>query len=670
MRRSFVLIVFLALTQFTSAQTLNDTIMTPDYRAFSLAEITPAGWLKQQLEHMQKGSTGHLDEIYDKLKNDNGWLGGAGDNWEETPYWLDGAVPLAWLLRDSILQKKVRRYIEWVIEHQRPSGYFGPITATEKKSGTISAGNCGDGEDWWPKMVMLKTLQQYYDATGDSSVIGFMQRYFTYQLNSLSTCGLGRWTEWSKARGVENMMIVCWLYSITHDSQLVKLFDLLQKDAYHWDEWFKGRGLLMNAAKIQDDRGVMQRHSVNVAMGIKDPAIQYLRTNDQAHLKTLNTAFDDLMTLHGLPMGIFSGDEDLHGNGLIQGTELCTIVETMFSLENAIRITGDVKYMDALERICFNALPAQTTTDYHYKQYFQLPNQVQVARGALAFSVTQSNGMSNVFGTRSGYTCCYTNMHQGWTKFAAQLWHRYQDKGIATFTYSPSQLKTELNGRELTITESTNYPFEDEIRFRVEVKDSLRFPWQLRIPSWCDKAEIFVNGKLMESAAGGRLITIEREWKKNDELLLRLPMNILISRWPANSRTVERGPIVYALKIRENWKKGSHLEAGDYFSIFPGSAWNFALLQNQVGKPENFQVKIKPFSAAFDWTQASAPVEILAKARSLPLWKMQDGILHQPVCDRSGLYNGPADSALKNITLIPYGCTKLRIVAFPVVKER
>src|SRR3546814_4757980 len=87
--------------------------------------------------------------------------------------------------------------------------------------------------------------------------------------------------------------------------------------------------------------------------------------------------FTDLMTLHGLPMGIFSGDEDLHGNAPTQGIELCSITESMFSLEKIIAVTGDVRYMDALERMTFNALPTQTTDDYNMKQYFQVANQVQ-----------------------------------------------------------------------------------------------------------------------------------------------------------------------------------------------------------------------------------------------------------------------------------------------------
>src|SRR5699024_1443304 len=103
---------------------------------------------------------------------------------------------------------------------------------------------------------------------------------------------------------------------------------------------------------------------------LKSPAINYQRTGDERYLQTLKTVFKDLMTLHGLPMGTFSGDEDLHGNDPSQGTELCAIAESMFSLEQIIAITGDTHYMDALERMTFNALPPQTTDDYNAKQYF------------------------------------------------------------------------------------------------------------------------------------------------------------------------------------------------------------------------------------------------------------------------------------------------------------
>lgn len=156
-------------------------------------------------------------------------------------------------------------------------------------------------------------------------------------------------------------------------------------------------------------------------MALKSPAINYQRSGDSLYLKQLKTGWNDLMLLHGLPMGIFSGDEDLHGNDPTQGVELCAIVESMYSLEKIISITGDIHYMDALERMTFNALPTQTSDDYNNKQYFQIANQVEVSRGVFDFSLPFDRGMNNVFGLRSGYTCCTANMHQGWTKFTTHL---------------------------------------------------------------------------------------------------------------------------------------------------------------------------------------------------------------------------------------------------------
>ena len=79
---------------------------------------------------------------------------------------------------------------------------------------------------------------------------------------------------------------------------------------------------------------------------------------------------------HGLPNGMFSADEHYAGQDPSQGTELCAVVEAMFSLQQAIRVTGDAALADRLERIAFNALPATFTADMWAHQYDQQPNQV------------------------------------------------------------------------------------------------------------------------------------------------------------------------------------------------------------------------------------------------------------------------------------------------------
>lgn len=654
------------------AQAACAQLQTSPYKEIPLGSIKPEGWLRDQLVIMKDGSTGHLDEVHPKLKNDNGWLGGKGDGWEETPYWLDGAVPLAYLLDDATLKAKILQYVNWTLDHQRPSGYFGPLTKDEReKNIVITPETCASGEDWWPKMIMLKVLQQYYEASNDQRVIPFMTKYFNYQLAAIKTCPVGKWTEWATSRGADNVMMAQWLYTKTKDPSLIELASLIESQSFEWSTWLGNRDWVMWAAANQTDEFWMRRHAVNIGMALKSPAINFERTGDEKYLKAIKTGWSDLMNLHGLPMGIFSGDEDLHGNDPTQGVELCAIVEAMYSLEKTIAITGDIQYMDALERMTFNALPTQTTDDYNAKQYFQVANQVQVSRGVFDFSLPFDRGMNNVFGLRSGYTCCTSNMHQGWTKFASHLWYSTKSNGIAAIEYSPNTLTTIIgkDQTDVTIKEVTNFPFEESVTFDITLKKATAFPLELRIPSWCEEATVMLNGKELQKGKGGQMITIDRTWNNKDQLRLTLPMKVSTSNWAKNSRAIERGPLVYALKLGERWEKGNQEKEGDYFSIYPTEDWNYALLEAIVKNPaENLKVITKPMPQKFVWNQKGSPIEITTSAKKIPNWKVVDGVAHQPVTDRNGVYKGKVDQEVKTITLIPYGFTKVRVVAFPVVK--
>lgn len=673
MKKSIILLLAIlnfSLCEAYSLEFFQDTLTT--YTEMPLGSIKPKGWLLDQLQIMRAGSTGHLDEVHAKIKDRNGWLGLTGDGWEETPYWLDGALPLAYLLDDPGLKAKVLRYVNWTLDNQRPSGYFGPITKAEREKGIkITADNCADGEDWWPKMVMLKVLKQYFEATQDPRVIPFMKKYFAYQAAAIKNCPLGKWTEWATSRGADNTMMVQWLYAMTKDESLLNLAAQIESQSFEWSTWLGNRDWVMWAAANQTGELWMRRHAVNIGMALKAPAINYQRTGDLKYIRALKTGWNDLMTLHGLPMGIFSGDEDLHGNAPTQGVELCAIVESMFSLEKIISITGDIQYMDALERMAFNALPAQTTDTYNEKQYFQIANQVQISRGVFDFSLPFEQQMNNVLGLRSGYTCCTSNMHQGWTKFASHLWYETADDGIAALAYSPSELTAEVGNEntQIVINEVTQYPFDDKINFEISIKRPTAFPFKLRIPSWCREATVSLNGILLRTEKGGQVITLNSVWKNNDRITLHLPMEVSTSSWGKNSSAIERGPLVYALKLGERWEKGTHETEGDYFSVYPTEDWNYGLLRNVIKDPkQNLEVKVKPLSEKFLWNLQHAPIEITVPAKQIPGWQAADGVAYQPVTDRTGVYRGKVDEAVKKITLVPYGFTKVRIVAFPVVK--
>ncbi|WP_019987456.1 beta-L-arabinofuranosidase domain-containing protein [Rudanella lutea] len=664
-----VLVSMAALAQTTPVANRAPLAPTP-YTELPLGSIRPMGWLRTQLETMNQGSTGHLDEYYPKIKNDNGWLGGKGDGWEETPYWLDGAVPLAYLLDDPTLKAKVLKYINWTLDNQRPSGYFGPTTKYELETGKpVVSGEQGD--DWWPKMIMLKVLQQYYSATADPRVIPFMTRYFRYQHEHLAKNPLVKWTEWAQARGGDNLMLVYWLYNRTGDKFLLDLGEQLRTQTTPWTRYFGERNWVMQAAAQQNGQQWMDRHAVNVGMGLKLPVIEYHGKRDAKQLEAFKTGWSDLMLLHGLPHGMFSGDEDLHGNDPVQGVELCAIVEAMFSLEQAIAIAGDVTYMDALERMTYNALPTQTTDDYNSRQYYQTANQVEVARGVYNFSLPFTRGMNHVFGPYAGYTCCTANMHQGWTKFAAHLWYG-TNGGLAAVEYAPSVLKTAVAGAPVTITQETAYPFGETVAFTIDMAKQAAFPLEFRVPGWCTEGTLTLNGQPLSRGKGGTMLRVQRSWKPGDRLMLTLPMRVTTSNWAKNSRAVERGPLVYALKIPADWTQKELKEEGTYYEIKPkaDARWNVGLSLNVVKDPvANTTVTVRNAApTGFVWNEANAPIEIRAKGREIPGWKLVNGVAHQPISTREGFYRGEVNPQEEEITLIPYGCTKLRVVAFPVVR--
>src|SRR3546814_7301609 len=120
---------------------------------------------------MKTGLNGNLDQKYASVVGSrNAWLGGDGDAWERGPYWIDGLLPLAYILNDKELIAKVQPWVEWTLTHQREDGYIGPLVA-EGEIKEEAGLQKGMREDWWPRMVMLKILKQYYSATQDHRVI-------------------------------------------------------------------------------------------------------------------------------------------------------------------------------------------------------------------------------------------------------------------------------------------------------------------------------------------------------------------------------------------------------------------------------------------------------------------------------------------------------------------
>ena len=639
------------------------------YIELPLGSIQARGWLLEMLERQRSGITSSLDELYPQVMGiRNGWLGGDGDQWERGPYWIDGLLPLAYLLDDADLKSKVQPWIEWTLSSQREDGFFGPSTDFSYEKGVQRS----NSKDWWPRMVMLKVLCQYYSATADERVISFMTNYFRYQLNTLPQTPLGNWTFWAEYRACENLQAVLWLYNITGDGWLLDLARLLHSQSIDYTHIFLDTDNMKKTASI---------HGVNLAQGLKEPVIYWQVQADEKYLNAVKKGLQDIRDYNGIPNGMFGADELLHGNNPTQGSELCTAVELMYSLEQMIRITGDTEYADLLEKIAYNALPAQISDDFTSRQYFQQANQVLVTRNIHNFDINHGE-TDLVFGLLTGYPCCTSNLHQGWPKFTGNLWYATPEGGLAALTYAPSQVRALVCGRtEVQITEDTHYPMDGHICLTVNYKDKTTkaiFPLKLRIPSWSKGALLTVNGEPVSNTDPGTIAVIDRIWQDGDKVELTLPMEVSIQEWYECSVSVERGPLVFALKIGEEWVRKEFEDPASiygktYWEVYPLSKWNYGLMKFDRKNPSGaFEVLIDKEKMVSDWywNPESAPVIIKAKAKEIPSWQLYNHMAGPLPYGNMTYGLGTEDLPVETVTLIPYGCTTLRISEFPVINEK
>lgn len=611
--------------------------------------IKPIGWLRRQLEIQARGLGGRLDETWPDVGPDSGWLGGAGESWERGPYFLDGLLPLAWQLDDAALKAKAQRFIEWTLTSQRPDGMFGPAS----------------NDDWWPRMVMLKALTQYHELTGDPRVLRLMTAYFAHQLKALPTRPL---KDWGKFRWQDQVVSVIWLYNRTGEAALLDLAALLKRQGYDWQGLFANYPYRTKTSKqaIGLDRPdvpgevpeglkdpALSVHGVNNAQALKASPVWSVVSGDAADRTAIHRQLGELDRYHGLPIGIYSADEHLAGRSPSQGVELCAIVEAMYSLEQALAITGDTDLADRIEKLAYNALPATFTDDMWAHQYDQQPNQVQCIHGPGPW--TTNGPESNMFGLEPHFGCCTANFHQGWPKLTTHLWMASADGGLAATLYAPCIVTTRIGETTVTLRQETDYPFRNTVAITVESTGPLTFPIRLRVPGWSQQTTVLVNGKAQSARSEDGFVRIEREWQPGDRVDLAFTSSPRAVVTPEGWTSIEDGALVFALPIEEKWTKVRQRGLTADWEIRPASGWALAVNSDAVLERLERPVGPVPFS------RRSPPVVLTTRAIPIDQWTIENGAASPPPSMVK-----PTGKARK-IALIPYGSPKLRITVFPQI---
>lgn len=612
------------------------------FRWLDPRSIKPRGWLLRQLTIQAQGLAGNLDRFWPDVKESR-WIGGTAEGWERFPYWLDGFIPLAWLLDDADMKARAARYVDYIITHQEPDGWLCP-----------TAGQRREEYDLWAFFLMLKVLVLYHGFTGDVRVERCVRESFRAIDRHIDRRTL---FNWGQTRWFEALIALYWLYERAPEPWLLDLATKLRAQGFDWIALYERWPY---TAPHEPRRWSQMNHVVNQAMMLKSGPLLWRLTGDPEHLRAAERMMRLLDEYHGMVTGVFSGDECLAGKSPIRGTELCAVAELMYSLEHLTAITGAAHWGDRLEQVAFNALPATFSPDMWTHQYDQQVNQVQCTTQERPVFGT-NGGQAHLFGLEPNFGCCTANLGQPWPKFALSTWMR-SDDGFAVTAYAPVEVRTEHHGVPVVFRVETEYPFRDTVRIGVEVPQPVAFTLELRVPAWARGAQLVIGGEAHELAAGG-YHPLRRMWSESVEMELRLPMEPQLVPRPNNLYALVRGPLVYALPVPERWERinvdvpGREYPHCDY-EVHPAGPWNYGLcLKPDEAAKVRFEerpVGDMPFSPA------GAPVVAHVVGRKVD-WELVDG--SAAPCPRLGWVAEEREA----LQLIPYGCTNLRLTEMPLV---
>lgn len=619
--------------------------------------VRPEGWVRQQLTRQRDGLTGHAEALYEDIGSSD-WLTGRKRGgqfaWERGPYYVKGLVALAFALDDAALKARAKRWIDAYLASQRPDGDFGPRA-----------------RNWWANMIVLWTLRDWCEATGDERVVPFLERYFAFQRASFEAGHvLSKDSPWAVARAGDELDVVLWLYRKTGQDQWLAFARMLADQAADWTGFYHVGGIRKWGP--EGYRG----HIVNFMQGLKLPPLKWLLSGEEVDRTAYQAALSPdgwAMRQHGRPDRAVNGTEPLSGRSASEGTELCATAEHILSAQVALEALGEAAVADDLEQVAYNTLPATLSPDLKGMRYYCLLNQTECSNANYGFAHNGRDYCGMMPGPYSGFGCCRSNFHFAWPKFTESMWMA-RENGLAAVAYGDCTVQTP----RATIRETGGYPFADAVRLEMVETAGGEWPLFVRIPGWCDQAVVNVNGgRIAEKVSAGTFVKIARVWKKGDVVDLAFPSVPVVSRWKDASIAVMRGPLLYALKIAA---KERIVKAADYPVVkkdangvlrdgelgFPmkelkaAAAWNYALVARGADGQPRFDVKgegldrrlaveaVRTRYAGWGQMRVDAP----GRPEEVPPSPVPENAVEGPV---------------QTIELVPLAFTQLRITLFPWV---
>jgi len=574
-----------------------------------LHAIKPDGWLRGFLETQRDGLTGHPEHAGYPFST-QGWAAdivpprdGPCSPWwpyEQTAYWIDGALRCGHLLGDAALVARARTHLDYVIARQEADGYLGPRHL-----------KTGEWNSLWAHAVLLRAFMAEHSATGDARVLAAMERFADFAVKRLTS---------GQASGNAIATDVFCL----GDRDLVNVEHALYTARAAGNQALADRALaaLRSAATLAQlaPGGVPSGHAITYTERLKLPILAYMQTGDREWLDAVRNEYRALDEYHMLIDGLPSASEELLGRQSNAVHETCLVSDYTWTTGYMLLATGEAAWADRIEQACFNAGMGCVTKDFKAHQYYSGPNQVVAAANTSHWNADTGwypQSMPRLaFQPGHDTECCTGNVNRFMPNYCARMWLRAPNGGVAAALYGPSILSTTVGSQAtpVTIHQVTDYPFGETVTLRIAAPAPVRFPLVLRIPGWCERAELRVQGRpVNQSLQPGAFVTLDREFAPGDVVTLSLPMTPRLTALPWDGIAVVRGPLTYSFRVPETLTRRTLLNrSSEAFPIFdrtPAGFWAYGLDLPVEDAARHIHVTCGPVPAN-PWDPETTPVRL------------------------------------------------------------
>ncbi len=495
--------------------------------------------------------------------------------------WLEAAAYSLATKRDPKLERDLDNVVDMIAEGQLKDGYFN--TAFILKNQDKKWTNLRDLHEMYVSGHLLEAAIAYYDATGKRKFLDVMTKNMNL-INRKFGRKKGQRRGYPGHQEIELALVK--LYRVTGEKKYLDLSKYFidergRKPRYFESEAAKRDGkksvdrvaVLRQSHKPVREQKVAEGHAVRAMYMYSAMADLALETGDKSLLKAVNTLWEDVSTKQMYVTGgvgqTASGEAFTYDHDLPNETsyaETCAQIGLVFWTHRMLALDINSKYSDVMERALYNGVVSGISLD---GTKFFYPNvHAYHSRPDLDYYRGRPAERSPWFGC----ACCPPNFTRLMTSLG-QYVYSTAGGGIYTHLFMSGSADIELGRKRVHIEQKTEYPWKDKVTIKVSPDQPATFTFAVRIPAWCRKPSLKVNGK----GVGLKAITrkgyacIKREWKKGDRVELVLPMPIervrsnTLVRQNVGRVALMRGPVVYCLEGQDNCRNLNQL-------ILPSSA--------------------------------------------------------------------------------------------------